>query len=263
MRKKRRIAYGRCFGALLVLTLLIFLVCAGVRGCRIYQVYNSEFVGVVPDPETYPLCGVDVSCYQGNVDWNVIASQNISFAFIKATEGSSYCDPNFRQNWEGVFQTGIYAGAYHFFSFESEGKTQAQNFIAVVGDLPENALPPVVDVELYGEYNDNPASKTEVRKHLRDMLDALEEYYGVKPIIYAPEKTYFNYIFGAGFGGYPLWIANTRMEPLPDWDFWQYTNEGKLEGYDGMKDMDTEGTIDLNVYRGDLEKFLKEFVREE
>lgn len=260
---KRRIAYGRCLGALVILAVLGILLYAGIWLLRIYTIYQGEAETAEPDPEIYTVLGVDVSCYQGNVDWEVIASQNITFAFIKATEGSSFTDPNFHQNWEDSARTSIYTGAYHFFSFESGGSTQAENFIAAVGELGDRNLPPVVDIELYGEYNENPPDAGKVRRELRILLDALEEHYGVRPIIYAPEKTYFTYIFGAGFEDSPMWIANTRIEPLPRWDFWQYTVEGRLEGYDGMKDAHTEGHIDLNVYKGTYEAFLDAFGLEE
>ncbi|MCW5953083.1 MAG: lysozyme, partial [Propionibacteriaceae bacterium] len=77
-----------------------------------------------PSREQYPVWGVDVSRYQGEIDWPVLAAQGIEFAFIKATEGSSYVDPRFAANLEGASAAGLRAGAYHFFSFESAGATQ-------------------------------------------------------------------------------------------------------------------------------------------
>ena len=85
-----------------------------------------------PSREAYPVRGVDVSHYQGNIDWNKLEAQGIMFAFIKATEGSSHTDSMFQANWENVAQTELRAGAYHFFSFESSGQTQAENFINTV-----------------------------------------------------------------------------------------------------------------------------------
>lgn len=83
----------------------------------------------------YEVHGVDVSHYQGDIDWTVLQSQNIDFAYIKATEGSSSVDEKFVENWEEAEQTFLKVGAYHFFSFDSEGKTQAQNYIQTVGAL--------------------------------------------------------------------------------------------------------------------------------
>lgn len=85
-----------------------------------------------PSREQHPVRGVDVSRYQGEVDWPVLAGQGIDFAFIKATEGSSYVDPHFALNLKGATDAGLRVGAYHFFSFESAGTTQADNVIKVV-----------------------------------------------------------------------------------------------------------------------------------
>lgn len=256
---KRKIAYGRCFAALCILFLLCVGIPSAIRGWKIYRVYHEDFVQIEPDLEKFPIQGVDVSCYQGNIDWDVLAAQNIFFAFIKATEGSSFQDPNFSENWENVSHSGVYAGAYHFFSFESSGEVQAQNFISTVGERKKDTLPPVVDIELYGDYMTSPPEKETVRRELNAMLSALEKEYGVKPILYMPEKFYYSYIFGGGYGKYHLWIANARMEPTIRWSFWQYSHEGTLAGYDGMKDLQTIGTIDLNVYAGSEESFFKTF----
>ncbi len=253
---KRRVAYGRIIGVLLLLCLLI----AGIAGgCSAYLIYTGRWFANVPDPARYPVLGVDVSRYQGNISWEVIEAQDVSFAFIKATEGSSYQDPCFDANWAECRETGIYAGAYHFFSFESEGTTQAENFIGTVGAL-EGDLPPVVDLEFYGDYAADPLSKKETRRILDDLLDTLEEYYGVKPIIYTTTKAYFQYLFGGDYGEYPLWMRNTYLEPFfVDWSFWQYSDQGELEGYDGKQNDQLEAYIDLNVYRGSMAEFLEEF----
>ncbi len=152
--KNRKIAYKRILGALIVLALLVFLIIGGITA---WGVYTGKIKLNVPDPEEYPVMGVDVSRYQGNIQWDVIAGQDVQFAFIKATEGSSYQDPLFAFNWEECRKNRIYAGAYHFFSFESGGDTQAQNFINTVGELQDD-LPPVVDLEFYGNYSTDPLS---------------------------------------------------------------------------------------------------------
>ncbi len=253
--KKRRIAYKRIFGTLLLLCLLAAGIWGGVTA---HRVYTGDLKLNIPDPERYPVNGVDVSRYQGNIDWDVIASQDITFAFIKATEGSSYQDPCFVYNWQASQESGIYVGAYHFFSFESSGETQAQNFIDTVGVL-EHDLPPVVDLEFYGDYNETPLSKEETREILDDLLDTLEAHYGVKPIIYTTPKAYYQYIFGGGYGDYPLWMRNTYYQPPENWRFWQYSDKGELDGYDGKQADNLEMYIDLNVYRGSYEEFLEEF----
>ena len=93
--------------------------------------------------------GIDVSYHQGDIDWETLSRQGIDFAFIKATEGSGYADTYFRNNYKNAADTDIRIGAYHFFSFDSPGKTQAENFIRTV-PVTDDMLPPVIDLEYYG-----------------------------------------------------------------------------------------------------------------
>lgn len=252
---KRKPAWGRILAAFAVLLVLILGI---TKAVGIIGAYVRGDEVKPPSKERYPVRGVDVSRYQGNIDWEVLASQDVTFAFIKATEGSSHQDPSFAVNWERAQDSGVYVGAYHFFSFESSGETQAQNFIETVGDTP-GTLPPVVDLELYGEYTTTPLSKKETRAILDSLLDALEEHYGVKPIIYTTMRAYYSYILGGEYGDYPLWMRDVHVEPIVRWQFWQYSDQGMLEGYDGMQDDQTEMYIDLNVYRGSMEEFLAQF----
>lgn len=202
----------------------------------------------------YSVRGVDVSHYQGIIDWNSIEAQDVSFAFIKATEGSSYVDDCFSQNWKHVSHTSILTGAYHFFSFDSAPSTQASLYIETVGSLL-GKLPPVIDVEYYGDKEDSPPDKDTVTASLQELLDILEEHYHVKPIIYTTYSVYDRYIKGI-FDDYPLWIRNVYYTPNLDignrWTFWQYSDMGKLDGY-----MGDEPFIDLNVFRGTREELQK------
>lgn len=200
--------------------------------------------------EKYDVTGVDVSHYQGEIDWDKLAKQNIDFAFIKATEGSSHIDECFYDNWQEAQKTSLYIGAYHFFSFDSDGEKQARLFIDTVGSL-DGKIAPVVDVEFYGDKEDNPPSKDEVVKQLDRMLKILEDYYQTKPIIYTTYQVYYKYIKEA-FAEYPLWIRNVYYKPLfmgRKWTFWQYTDTAVLNGYQG-----SEKYIDRNVFRGTEEE---------
>ena len=200
----------------------------------------------------YAIRGVDVSSYQGRIDWNVLASQDIRFAFIKATEGSAMVDKQFAYNFEQAQKTALAVGAYHFFSYDSEGKTQAENFIRTVTAF-EGMLPPVIDLEFYGDKEKHPPQRADVEKQLKTMLVLLEEHYGQKPIIYATEKSYALYLSG-DYEEYPIWIRNVITKPkLSDgraWTFWQFTNRARLDGYDGA-----EKYIDVNVFYGSEEAY--------
>ena len=204
----------------------------------------------------YSVKGVDVSHYQGEIDWEHFREQGIDFAFIKATEGSSLVDERFEENREGAKAAGLYAGAYHFFSFDSTPASQAEHFIATVGDL-SGSLPPVVDIEFYGDKRKNPPEKAYVVSGLWELLEALEEEYGVKPIIYTTYTVYNRYIRNA-FQEYPLWIRNVYYPPGDigrQWTFWQYCDTGALGGTAGE-----EKFVDLNVFRESREDLLKMLV---
>ena len=243
MRKLLR-ALGRLLLALLLLTAAA-LAALGLLRWRGLILLPHEAA-----PEQWEVFGVDVSSYQGEVDWAALAAQGVDFAFIKATEGSLLQDRQFAANWAGAAEAGVLAGAYHFLSYDSPGQTQADNFIAAV-PVTEGALPPVVDIEFYGEYLDQPPDRAHVRSILDPLLERLEAHYGVKPILYVTYRSYYRYIAGGGYGDYPVWCSSPTVFPLvPGWDFWQYSHSAELEGYSGAQDR-----IDLNIFRGSMEKF--------
>ena len=162
-------------------------------------------------------------------------------------------DESARRNLENAAETDIKLSAYHFFSFDSPGETQAANFISVV-EKDDIDIPPVVDIEYYADKKSNKPSKSEAEAILRPLLEDLEEYYGEKPIIYTTLPVYCRYV-KEGFSDYPLWIRSVNMEPdLLDWKFWQYCDSGRLDGYVG-----DEECIDFNVYNGSFEEFIEEY----
>lgn len=114
-------------------------------------------------------------------------------------------------------------------------------------------LPPVIDLEFYGDKEKNPPAKAEVDTQLKAMLDALEAHYGCKPILYATEKSYELYLAG-GYAEYDIWIRNVITTPTlsdqREWTFWQYTNRARLDGHNGE-----EKYIDINVFHGSTEEF--------
>lgn len=229
--------------AFLLVAFVVYRVAVGIRDNTVSEL---------------PVRGVDVSSYQGEINWKTLEEQDISFAFIKATEGSSYKDRYFQKNIKNIEETDIAAGAYHFLSFESSGKTQAENFVSSV-DKEKIALPPAIDVELYGEYNAKPPKAEDVRAILDDMVAALYEEYGRYPIIYTTRRAYLLYISGE-YEDCDIWISDIVKSPsLPDereWTFWQYSHTETLPGYNGE-----EEHIDMNVFNGSKKEF-REYVKE-
>ena len=202
-----------------------------------------------PSREAYPIRGADVSHYQGDIDFAALARQDLSFVFIKATEGASHVDDRYAENLSNALDTSLRVGCYHFFSYDSTGADQAAHFIEQV-PVWDGMLPPVIDVEFYGDYFSNPADPDAVKPQLRAMVDALEAHYGIKPILYCTQKAWRLYI-REDFSDCDLWIRSVYFAPPDtDWTFWQYTDRAELDGYDGA-----EKSIDLNVFRGDANAF--------
>lgn len=206
----------------------------------------------------YPVRGVDVSHYQGEIDWEVLSGQRIAFAYIKATEGSSHTDEKFAVNYAEARKTPLKTGAYHFFSFDSPGASQAEHFISTV-EAFEGMMAPAVDVEFYGNKKDNPPDADQVEKELKEYLELVEEAYGMKPVIYATMEAWELYIRDR-FDEYPLWIRDIWKFPMPlsgsedgrerGITFWQYTNRGRLKGFSGEEEF-----VDLNVFIGTEEQW--------
>jgi lysozyme len=194
----------------------------------------------------YEVRGVDVSSYQGEIDWPVLADEDIEFAYIKATEGSSSVDERFDRNWRAASETSLLVGAYHFLSFESSGAAQAAHVIEMVPD--EGTLPIAVDVEYYGRFFDDPPTPQEVDAILAPLLAALEAHYGVPPVLYATPAAYERYIAGS-YERNPIWIRSVvtppRLEGDRAWTIWQYSHRDRLRGYDGE-----ERFIDMNAFPG-------------
>lgn len=203
-----------------------------------------------PCPDDYPVRGIDISHHQRTIDWDLLVRENIDFAFIKATEGGDHKDTRFDEHWERAGELGIVRGAYHFFTFCKPGSEQAANFIETV-PVEEMTLPPVIDLEFGGNCSARP-SKEEVLAEIADFSDLIEQRYGRRPIIYATNQSYREFLAGE-LPGYTIWIRDIYSKPkLPDgreWNFWQYANRGRLFG--------VEGFIDLNVFNGDREEFLE------
>jgi lysozyme len=199
----------------------------------------------IPIPGDYLIHGIDVSKYQQNISWDAVKEMKVreiklGFAFIKATEGVNNTDPQFKKNWRKARQAGIIRGAYHYFIPSRDGKIQAKNFIDKV-EIVSGDLPPVIDIE-----QTNRVSPAQLRQEMSEWLDAVELYYGVKPIIYTNAEFYKKYLQGY-YDHYPLWVAHYLQPNEPrisrDWSFWQHSEQGRVNGI--------RAKVDFNVFNGD------------
>jgi lysozyme len=200
-------------------------------------------------PRRLAIHGVDVSRWQGNVNWDKLRAQGANFAYIKATDGGDHLDPMFRKNWRNADAAGLKRGAYHFFYWCRTAGEQADWFIRNVPRV-EGALPPVIDVEWNGESScKRRPSRQKVLEKMQVFMDKLERHYGQRPIIYTAPDFYRDNLRGA-FLDYPFWLRAVAQHPSKvypgrKWVFWQYSGSGLSKGL--------KGRIDLNVFHGSEE----------
>lgn len=196
-------------------------------------------------PQDYSIHGIDVSKYQSSIAWKEVKAMKIKaiqlgFTFIKATEGISDTDPQFKRNWKKSKDAGILRGAYHFFIASKDGKMQAENFIDKV-KLEMGDLPPVLDIEHL-----NGVSPLQLKKEVKKWLTIAGNHYGVKPIIYTNVDFYTRNL-GSEFDEYPLWVAHYYQLNQPrinrGWIFWQHSDRGRVNGI--------VSKVDFNVFNGD------------
>ncbi|QND54800.1 glycosyl hydrolase (plasmid) [Phyllobacterium sp. 628] len=216
------------------------------------QIYSRRFRDAKPinfgsaSPRKLAVHGVDVSRWQGDVDWVNLRSQGANFAYIKATDGGDHIDPMFKTNWRKAKEAGLKRGAYHFFYWCRTAGEQADWFIRNV-PREAGALPPAIDVEWNGESSckRRPSRKLVLEK-MQVFMDKLTAYYGQRPIIYTAPDFYRDNLKEA-FADYPFWLRAvaehpSKVYPGRRWLFWQYSGSGLSHG--------VEGRIDLNVFHG-------------
>ncbi|MBZ9882531.1 glycoside hydrolase family 25 protein [Mesorhizobium sp. CA10] len=198
-------------------------------------------------PRHLAVHGVDVSRWQGNINWGKLRAQGANFAYIKATDGGDHLDPMFMKNWRNADAAGLKRGAYHFFYWCRTASEQADWFIRNVPKV-DGALPPVIDVEWNGESScKRRPSREKVLEKMQVFMDRLERHYGQRPIIYTSPDFYRDNLRGA-FQDYPFWLRAvaahpSKVYPGRRWLFWQYSGSGLSHG--------VSGRIDLNVFHGD------------
>lgn len=218
-----------------------------------YPAYKSFHIRI---PVKYPIHGIDVSSYQGLIDWEKVKhmhqdSVRINFAYIKATEGILRPDPYFLHNSRMCRRIGMTFGAYHFFRPRANGKLQAKFFLANV-KIEKGDLPPVVDVEVL-----DGVTPDQMRKQLDDFLATVTLKTKTKPVIYSGLKFYYDNLAGY-YDHYTLWLSNFDHPDLKvvygtNWKFWQHSNRAKVSGI-------LHG-VDFDVFKGDSLAFKNMLVK--
>jgi lysozyme len=191
-----------------------------------------------PDVSKFPVRGIDVSHFEGTIDWAQLKTAGLSFVYIKATDGVDMIDDQFALNWEGAAKAGFARGAYHFYDFCDDGGAQADNFVQTVPADPRS-LPPTIDLEQSKECAKMPA-KADFRKNLAAFVAKITAAYGRQPVLYINAAIYSAYFDGEG-DAYKLWIADVKHAapalPAP-WTLWQYGWHGHVPGIAGEVDLD-------------------------
>lgn len=159
----------------------------------------------------------------------------VSFVFIKATEGVSMVDKDFKRNWQDAGRSGLRRGAYHFFRSSKDGKAQARLFIKTVGDLRFKDLPPVLDIETIHRGG----SMKKLNEEALKWLETIDGHYGKKPIVYTGSSFARDWLSKRITDNYPVWIAHYEKD-RPDfdgWTFWQFTDKAVVKGVPGPVDL--------------------------
>ncbi len=221
-------------------------VCLAFLGTDLAALFTSEQATPIheePAVPAGPLLGIDISNWNGEIDWEAVKNAGVGFAFVKGSESGFAWDRKYAENWREMKRAGIVRGVYHVYKIGRDPEQQANNLIKWLV-LEPGDLPPAVDFEKRGE--DLPPDE-KIIADLHVYLDTLEQHYGVKPIIYAIPKFWHAHM-DASFQDHPLWMAHWSDEEPEElwgfarWTFWQYTPDGVVDG--------VEGRVDMNRFAG-------------
>lgn len=213
----------------------------------------SPLSGVLTSPDDHAIQGIDVSKYQGPIDWASVRASGVTFAYIKATEGGDRVDDRFAENWNAAKAAGVARGAYHFYYFCRTGAEQAAWFLRNVPADPD-ALPPVLDMEWN---HTSPTCRIRppadvVRREMATFLRIVEKRYGKRPVIYTSVDFHRDALVGA-FETHNFWLRSVAGHPSlkfgADRSFaiWQHTATGSVAGVTGF--------VDRNVFVGTPESW--------
>jgi lysozyme len=192
--------------------------------------------------------GIDLSEKNGSINWSLIGkgSDDINFAYIKATEALDITDSQFNINKQAAQESGILVGAYHWLHPGLHVGQQFESFVKTVKDF-RGLLPPVVCLETYH------TSLQEMEKNIKSFLVLLERKVGVKPVIYTSDTYWMTYLPKSDWGcDYPLWIDKPgalwpgQLWPWAGWTYWQYSYQARLPG--------VPVNLGLNRFNGSMEE---------
>lgn len=191
--------------------------------------------------------GIDVSSWQGNIDWNAVAGAGYKFAITRFSDGY-YHDTKFAQNWQGIKSVGMIRGVYQYFEPNEDPVTQANQLLDAIGALGPGDLPVMLDVETPSN-NPSPAV---YRQRIHQWVDRITQATGRAPMIYTGHYYWPQYVGTSEFSDLPLVHAQYTSAACPNipdawssWVMWQYSSTGSVPGIAGNVDMDRfNGTLE-------------------
>jgi GH25 family lysozyme M1 (1,4-beta-N-acetylmuramidase) len=201
--------------------------------------------------------GIDISHWQGTIDWAKVRAAGKKFAYIKASEHTSFVDDKYATNRSRAKSAGLKVGAYHFARPDlgtTDAYAEADHFIRTA-DWTSGELRPVLDLEVTGGLSSS-ALQTWVKAFLQRIYDRT----GVRAVIYVSPSFWStkmgNSTWFAKNGYDVLWIAHWTTANSPSvpaeswggksWTFWQYTSDGSVPGISGRVDLDRYNGTDLS-----------------
>ncbi len=210
-----------------------------IAGITVERMMRRGIPHVDVDMNEYPVYGLDLSAHNGAVDFDSLRQAGVDFVFLKASEGISFKDPAFFNNYAAARKAGLKIGAYHFFRFDCDGRRQAMNLLQCLRNLAID-LPVAIDVEEWG--NPAEASTEIIVARLQAMADHLSAN-GYTPVFYTNKNGHSRFIRD-NFDDSQVWICSFTNPPLPHgrWLFWQHSHRGRVPG--------VKGKVDLNTFNG-------------
>ncbi|MDE6434409.1 MAG: hypothetical protein K2L07_09290 [Lachnospiraceae bacterium] len=186
------------------------------------------------------LHGIDVSSWQGKIDFERVKADGIRIVYIKATQGTNYVDSDFERNYREAQKEGLAIGFYHYVTARniSEAREEARFFVSHIQDKIQHARP-AMDFETFGDL-----SRTEIREIALQFLITLEAETRQKPVIYTDASNASSTFADDRFREYRLWIADYGVvrpdmeNPWQFWSGWQFTDRGRINGISGDVDRD-------------------------
>ncbi|MCO5234082.1 MAG: hypothetical protein M9888_10160, partial [Chitinophagales bacterium] len=231
--------FGIMIGVLIVFSSLFLVINGKIK-------YQNENLSISRSGYIF---GIDISHYQGKIDWAKVRSSHhpIEFIFIRASMGEDGTDKHFKHNWENAKKHNYVRGAYHYYRPNENSTRQFENFKSIVR-LENGDFYPVLDIE-----DESRFGRQHLREEVLNWLKLAENEYGVKPIIYTG-LSFYQHILKGYVDEYPLWIAaysgKHRLDNV-DWTFHQFTEKVRIKGIRSKVDgNDFKGKLaELNKYR--------------